>query len=448
MPPIPPGAPRRRRRVLAIAESSHPEAQSVSWIGWALSRALAERHDVHLVTRWANREAILAAGLREGEDFTAIDLRRLEEPVLRVASALRGGPDKGWTTLMALSLPVYYAFEDAVWRRFRDPLRSRAFDLVHRITPVSPTMPSLMARRAARAGVPFILGPINGGLPWPRQFDGLRRAEREWLSRLRGLHRAAPGYAATRRHASAILAGSLETLGHVPRRFRGRCLYLPENGIDPGRYPAPSPRPPAALPLRALFVGRLVPYKGCDMAIAAAAPALRAGRVRLTVVGDGPERAALEALVAREGVDAGVRFVGRVAPVEVRHHYAASDLLLFPSVREFGGGVVLEAMATGLVPLVVDYGGPGELVVEGCGVKVPLAGRDELVASLRRALEGLAADPGSIAPMTEAARRRVEDLFTWRRKAEQVGEVYAWVLGERSDRPTFGFLDGREAVPP
>ena len=82
-----------------------------------MSRALAERHEVHLVTRWANREAILAAGLSEGREFTAIDLERLERPILRAASALRGGADKGWTTLMALSLPLYYAFEQAVWRR-------------------------------------------------------------------------------------------------------------------------------------------------------------------------------------------------------------------------------------------------------------------------------------------------------------------------------------------
>jgi hypothetical protein len=157
------GAP--RRRVLVLAESAHPEAQSVSWIGWALTRALAERHDVHLVTRWANRDAILATGMREGQDFTAIDLERIERPVLDMASRLRGGADKGWTTLMALSLPIYYAFEHAVWRAFADRLRAGAFDLVHRITPVSPTMPSVMAGRCRAAGVPFVLGPINGGLP-------------------------------------------------------------------------------------------------------------------------------------------------------------------------------------------------------------------------------------------------------------------------------------------
>ena len=432
--------PLTRRRVLALAESAHPEAQSVSWIGWALSRALAERHDLHLVTRKANRDAILAYGLRENVDFTVVDLDRLEEPILRLATRLRGGVDKGWTTLMALSLPLYYAFEEVVWRHFRDAFERRRFDLVHRITPVSPTMPSLLAARLARLDIPFLLGPINGGLPWPEEFKGLRQAEREWLSYLRGLHRLVPGYVATRRHAAAILAGSLNTLRQVPPQFRAKSLYMPENGIDPSRFPAVPRGAPPGLPLRALFVGRLVPIKGCDMAIVAAAPALRAGRLVLTIVGDGPQRQELEDLVAREGVGTAVRFAGRVAPAAVKHHYAASDLLLFPSVREFGGGVVLEAMTMGAVPVVIDHGGPGELVVDGVGLKVPLASRDIIVMRLRTVLDRLLAEPEACAGMAAAGRHRVNDLFTWQRKAEQVEEVYAWVSGQRQEKPAFGFL--------
>lgn len=433
-------APSSRRRVLILAESAHPEAQSVSWIGWALSRALAERHDVHLVTRKVNREAILAAGLREGVDFTTIDLDAIEQPILRAAAKVRGGADKGWTTLMALSLPIYYAFERTVWRRFGERIRARAFDIVHRVTPVSPTMPSLAAGPCARAGVPFILGPINGGLPWPAEFGELRHAEREWLSYIRSVYRLVPGYRSTRRHARAILAGSLETLRQVPPAFRDKCIYLPENGIDLARFPM-FPRPASRpLPLQALFVGRLVPYKGCDMALAAAAPALRDGRLRFTIVGDGPERPRLETMAAEAGVGEAVRFAGRVSPDQVRHHYATSDLLLFPSVREFGGGVVLEAMAMGVVPVVVDYGGPGELVAPGSGVKVPLAGRETLIADLRATLDDLLATPDRIGPMAEQARRRVGELFTWQRKADQVGEVYDWASGERRDKPSFGFM--------
>lgn len=435
---MPAGSKAPRRRVLVLAESAHPEAQSVSWVGWAHSRALAERHDVHLLTRRANRDAILAAGLKEGRDFTAIDVDALERRILRLASPLRGDPNKGWTTLMALSLPLYYAFEALAWRAFADAIRGRAFDVVHRITPVSPTMPSAIAARCARAGVPFVLGPLNGGLPWPAQFPEFRRTEREWLAYLRGAHRMVPGYRASRRHASALIAGSRSTLRELPARYRDKSFYLPENGIDPSRFPRPLERAPGRA-LQVLFVGRLVRWKGCDLAIEAAAPFLRSGALRLEIVGDGPERAVLEALSHREGLADRVRFVGRVAPDRVKGHYAAGDILLFPSLREFGGGVVLEAMATGVVPVVVDYGGPGELVSRRSGVAVPMGDRAVIVAALRAALEGLVADPVRLSIMRREGVRRVERLFTWRSKADQISAIYEWVLGASDRRPDFGF---------
>lgn len=213
-----------RRRILVLAESAHPVSQSVSWVGWSHARALTAHSDVHLVTRSANRQAILAAGLVEGRDFSVVDLERLERHILALATGLRGGADKGWTTLMALSLPLYLAFEREVWRMFGASIRDQRFQLVHRITPVSPTMPSLVAHRCAQAGVPFVLGPLNGGLPWPPGFNDLRHREREWLSYLRAAHRLAPFYGSTRRSARAIIVGSLTTFRHVPADHAGKCV--------------------------------------------------------------------------------------------------------------------------------------------------------------------------------------------------------------------------------
>ena len=100
---------------------------------------------------------------------------------------------------------------------------------------------------------------------------------------------------------------------------------------------------------------------------------------------------------------------------------------------------VLEAMAVGLVPVVVDYGGPGELVSPETGYTVPLGDRASIVAALRRRLTEIAEDPAHLREMGRAARRSVMDLFTWSAKARQVLEVYRWVLGER-ERPSFDRL--------
>lgn len=427
-------------RTLLIAEAANPEWVSVPLVGWSLATALREVADVHLVTQVRNREAILRAGLIEGRDFTAIDSEAVARPLHRVAGVLRMGEGRGWTMTTAIGAVAYPYFEHLVWRRFGPEIREGRWDVVHRATPLSPTVVSPVAAKCRAAGVPFVLGPLNGGVPWPPGFEAERRREREWLSYVRGVYKATPGRSRMLAATSAILVGSRHTESEIPDRFREACVYLPENAIDPDRFTLTAPQR-TDLPLRAAFVGRLVPYKGLDMGIEAAAPLLRDGRLRLDVVGDGPMMDDLRSLAAREGVAASVTFHGRLPHRAVQDVLATANLLLFPSIREFGGGVVLEAMALGVVPLVVDYAGPGELVTEATGYKVPLGTRAGITTALRARIEAIAADPSDLPAIGQRAQERALSLFTWPAKARQVAWVYDWVLGRRHDRPDF-FAEG------
>lgn len=429
----------KRLRALLIAEAANPEWVSVPLEGWSHARALLDEVDGHLVTQVRNAEAIGRTGL-DPALYTTIDSERVAAPLYRLADRLRGGAGKGWTTMTAVSALSYYYFERLVWRRFGDEIRQGRWDVVHRLTPLSPTSPSTIARRCARAGVPFVWGPINGGVPWPREFDRARRKEREWLSYVRGLHRLMPGYRSTRRNTAAIVAGSLATLEQVPAAFREKCVYIAENAIDPQRFTLSRTETPS-LPLRVAFVGRLVPYKCADVLIEACAPLVREGRVALDIIGDGPEMPRLKALAAELGVAEGVRLDGWVEHRVLQERLVRSAVFGFPSIREFGGAVVLEAMALGLVPVVVNYGGPGELVSADTGVRVPLGSRESLVAAFRASLTELAADPARLAPVGARARERAISRFTWPAKAKQTVEVYRWVTGARPDRPVFDLVE-------
>ncbi|WP_294613670.1 glycosyltransferase family 4 protein [uncultured Roseovarius sp.] len=416
----------QKPRVLAIAEAANPEWVSVPLVGWSLANALREVADVHIVTQIRNRDAFERAGLREGVDFTAIDSEALARPLWAIGQKLRMGEGKGWTTLQLINALSYPLFEHLVWKTFGADIRAGKYDIVHRVTPLSPTLSSPIAAKCARAGVPFVLGPLNGGVPWPQGFDRERRREREWLSYLRSAYKALPGRRATLTHASAILAGSRHTLGEMPQAVRGKCIYLPENAIDPARFSRAAA--PGAGPMRAGFVGRLVPYKGPDMLIEAAAPMLREGKLLLDLVGDGPMMADLRAQAEALGVSGAITFHGWLPHQQVQDVLVACHLFAFPSIREFGGGVVLEAMALGVPPLIVDYAGPGELVKAGRGYKVPIGPRESIIAEFRRALEFLAGDHAALSETGQAARNWVAQNFTWARKAEQVLAVYGALL--------------------
>lgn len=396
-------------------------------IGWSLSRALARVAEVHLVTQVRNREAILRAGLVEGRDFSVIDNEEFAAPLYRLATMLRGGAGKGWTTAAALSSFSYYSFEHKLWTQFKQRLVAHDFDVVHRITPLSPTSQSIIAKRLAKIAVPFVIGPLNGGVPWPRHFIDRQHQEREWLAHVRSLYKLMPGYRSTLRNSVAIITGSKYTLEQIPVWAREKCIYIPENGVDLTRFSSPRNQT-ASLPLKGAFIGRLVPYKGADILIESAADFLRADQLELHIVGEGPQRAQLEALVDQLGVRSEVHFYGWVPHADVQGILRTCDFMALPSVREFGGGVVVEAMALGVTPIVADYAGPAELVNEATGIKVAFNDKKDLVEGMRRTIKAVIERPTIVDVLGAAARQRALAELTWEAKARRILSVYQAVV--------------------
>lgn len=423
-------------RPLLIAEECNPEWVSIPLEGWSHSRAIAGMARAHLITQIRNREAILRAGLVEGRDFTAIDSEPVARPLWKLASALRGGAGKGWTMTTAVGAIAYPYFEHLIWKQFGRRLAAGEFNLVHRLTPLSPTVPSALAAKCKSIGVPFVLGPLNGGVPWPSGFDAARRKEKEWLSYVRDAYKLLPGYGATRRNASAIMIGSRDTWRQMPSSFHSKCFYVAENAIDPARFQTIRTRK-ATRPIKAIFIGRLVPYKGPDMLLEAAAPLVRAGALTLDIIGDGPLMPELRAMVEHEKLSSGVNLAGWVKHNELGAWLANADVFAFPSVREFGGAVALEAMATGVVPIVVAYGGPAELVTPNTGYLVPIGPRQQIIADFRRILQDLAERPEQIEAKSAPALRRAREQFTWDAKARQVIDVYRWAIDRSQAKPQF-----------
>jgi len=307
-------------RILLLAPDCNPESISTQLIGYEHAEALSRLHAVTLVVRSRNAEAVR----RAGGSFLGIESVSLPLLDRLYAWAIRRifRYDYGRQSLTAATYPYQIAFEWRAWRQLRSRIRSRDFDVVLRILPIVPVLPSPFAFFLRNGPVPFVIGPLNGGLPWPkgfRQLDKQRQAAGYWVANLRGLYRYLPFARSTYARAKAIIAASSHTYGEFSRHG-DKVFFVPgENGLRTSAFAEAARNDTrSGRPLELIFVGRLIPLKGCDLALRAAAPLLRAHLARFTIVGDGSERESLQELATSLGVDDAVYFTGWLSSCDTR----------------------------------------------------------------------------------------------------------------------------------
>lgn len=419
-----------RLRVLLLGPDCNPEDVSIPFVTYSHAAALAQLHDVSLVARSTVEDA-----LRRAEaPFHSIEV--VHTPLLDRIFAwgfrtiFRSNYDS--QALTAFRYPFSVAFELKAWWQLRHRIHAGEFDVVLRLVPMSPVLPSPFAFLLRKGPIPFVIGPLNGGLPWPPGFNQLKK-QRQWVSGLRNLYRFLPFARSTYRDAAAIIAGSSQTYAELASHS-DKVFFVPEPGIsDSGCCDVARKTEPDAK-LEIIFVGGLVPRKACDLALRAAASILRSDRARLTVVGDGPERDRLEQLTRSLEISNTACFCGWLNHAEVLNRLRCADVFVFPSLRDNGAGCVFEALASGAVPLVVDFGGPGDIVNPEVGFKVPLTNEDDIVSRMEKILANLATNRDLLNHLRQRGVSYARESLTWDAKARSTTLILNWVVG-RASRP-------------
>lgn len=161
------------------------------------------------------------------------------------------------------------------------------------------------------------------------------------------------------------------------------CEVLP-NGVNTAFF-APGSTPPAE-PFTFVFVGNLLAAKGVHDLVAAFEKVHRLSpHVRLIVVGDGRERAALEKAAFEAGISSCIEFIGQVNAVGVREALQRAHVLVLPSQFEAFGVSLIEAMAAGL-PVIASHGVPPEAFPAFAGLRVPFGDAAALAAAMEQAM--------------------------------------------------------------
>jgi Glycosyl transferases group 1 len=112
----------------------------------------------------------------------------------------------------------------------------------------------------------------------------------------------------------------------------------------------------------------------------------------------------------------------------------SADVFVFPSVRDFGAGVVFEALASGAVPVVVDFGGPGDIVHPEVGYKLPLTNEDDVVTRMEKVLAELVHNRSLLERLRRQGMTYARERLTWDAKAQDTSRVLHWVL-RRGPKP-------------
>jgi glycosyltransferase involved in cell wall biosynthesis len=205
-----------------------------------------------------------------------------------------------------------------------------------------------------------------------------------------------------------------------------------ENGVDLCKFKAAPWVAPGLLPLRLLFVGRLVPFKALGLLLEAIARISAEFQVRLDVIGDGPMAPVWRVEAARLEISALVNFHGARELDQVAIAMRSVHVLCLPSIRESGGSVLLEAMASARPVIAVAFGGPAEIVDDAVGRAVVPTGVEGVVAGFVDALRDIVRNPDAWRDRGLEGRRRAESSFSWDAKIDRAIEIYRG-LAQRSD---------------
>jgi len=412
-----------RLRVLGCAFSCYPPGKpgfrgGEDVLGWNLLNQIARFHEVWALTNAEDRSGIEKA-LSEKPipnlHIYYVGLPALLRPLLRI----QGGHQL-----------YYYLWQIRAYFAARRLHKEFRFDLFHHITYANDWMASFIG---ALLPVMYIRGPGGGSHRTPKGFEleysfGGRiwervRASAQWL------FRHDPFFVKGQGRAHTILVCNHEAMSEIPRKWAHKVGLFPVNGVSSGDLAIRGHSNANNDKFRILSAGSLIRVKGFSLAIKAFNEfADKHPDTTLTIIGSGPEEPRLRAIVNRFQLQDKVELVQAVPRNELLARMYSCDVFLFPSLRDGGGAVVVEAMSAGKPVVCLDTGGPGMHVTDECGIKITPISAEASVHELAEALILLYIDEELRLKLGKAAMERARQLYHWDSLGERLMDIYQQVV--------------------
>lgn len=400
-----------------VAAAVHPDKGSEPGLGWGWVTALADYHDLWVIT-----------GEREG-NREAIERELTRCPILqsRLHFFFVSRPDGPWLEKV---WPPYYYKLYRLWhleaiRIARNLVSEVTFDITHQLNMTGFREPGYLWT----LDLPFVWGPVGGAVNLPLRFARILGAKEffyhlakvtlnnlqlKYHSRVRS----------TLRRTNAFITSNSDTRDAFLRVHGKRSVVIQDTGPIPNEFVSRiiTSKKQTSI-LRISWSGLHISRKALPIVLYALARIKCKVPFHLDVLGDGPMSLRWKKLASRLELQNFLTWHGWLDKQNALSIIAQSDLFAFPSLHEGTPTVVMEALSLGVPVICLDHCGQADVVNSECGIKIPIANLESVIHSFAESILYLSKNERIIQRLSEGALKRIVE-FSWDSKAKKMDQLY------------------------
>ena len=404
--------------ILLLAYSCEPNKGSEQEVGWKWAKNLAKNNKVFVLTRSDGKDKIEKElenfEFKDNIKFYYLDLSEFAQKIKKKTKLYR---------------QYYFFWQIKAIKYARQICSNDNIDICHHVTFVTYKVFSALAFTEK----PFIFGPVAGGervklslyknAPLKSKIKEIIRDVDICISRLNLLNRY------TIKKASKILCTTEQTRNSIPKRYRDKCSIMQAIGVDELENRIDT-LGKCDNRFNIIYAGNLIYLKGIYILIDAFEKYLNYDKnAQLTLVGGGSEREKLEKIVMEKSMQKYVKFEGKVDRNKLMNMYLQNDVMLFPSLHDSGGFVVVEALSQGIPVISLKVGGPEVNLKNGGGILIELTSYHEIVESIVDALKSIKCNREEyVNNVINAQNTTLKDLL-WENKCRIIDSEYNKAIG-------------------
>ena len=411
----------KKLKILLSAYSCEPGYSSERGVGWNWALQISKFHEVWVLTRLSNKEAI-------DEELTKKNFSDLHFAYFDLPKWLRFWKkgERGLYLYYALwqlgSLFVSYKLH-----------KQNKFDLTHYVTFGSILLPTFIFLMPTK----FILGPIGGGgkapLKFLREFSFKGKINELLRHLVQKIYLLNPLLYLETARADKILVRDKETYMMISRFFRKKTVKFLETGMPPELLNFKKTNRSGINQkkgIKIITVGRFI-YSKINLITLKVIKRFKEKYelpFEVYIVGDGYEKKNLLRYCIENNISNNINFTGWIDNKKVLELLAESDIYLSTSFKEGGSWALFESIGMEVPIVSLKMGGPDIIICDGGGIKVKVDSPDQVVEDLSEGLLKLAKDSTYRRNLALVAKEHLLNNHTWEKIGQKINKLYEEVV--------------------